>query len=473
MELPDGMKSELVRIQTIGNSSNHIWSHGRSTLHLCSGEIYSFFGSSISGKNELSAMLEGLSKPRNTEISILGRKIAAPDEIRRNVHTMAPVNYSIANWTIAEYLLLTASKPRVPFLRPNAVILEAQDIVDRLGFSMDVRKKMNCISEHTKRIVDIVKAYIKNAVILLIKDPFEGVGLERIREFRELTSSLLHRGALAVVNTPSESVNRMLGDHYIFFRNGNIVRKIAADTVDNDDRLKKALFESGIGDKSRSEERTELAPFSDNEAFAAQGIHFSSGRSFSLELQRGQVAMIIVPDRRDKLELFTQLSGREVRKGVVFRVDGRLKKLRSIADFVEYRIVSSENIGTENELFPGMTADENILIPSLSKISGLWYLLAGKRIRQSVAMDYTREFPVIDTEHHIRTVFTRWMVFRPRVLILLDPFVQCGASGEHLITSFIRRLTSRGTIIIIIQSRERDIGIAGSKTYHITEEIHT
>ena len=120
-----------------------------------------------------------------------------------------------------------------------------------------------------------------------------------------------------------------------------------------------------------------------------------------------------------------------------------------------------------------MTIDENILMPSLSKISGFAYLLNGNRIVESIREEYSgvvpidEDYTVLETTHKIAIVFSRWIVFRPRVLVLLEPFLQCGAAGESAVASYIHRLSMLGTIVIIVQSRERDSGIEESVTYFI------
>ena len=467
------MKSELVRVQAIGDFSNTTWRHERSKLHLFSGETYGFFGTSKSGKNELSAMLAGLEKFQNTEIYLEGQRVRSAEAMRENAHTIAPINYSITNWSVAEYVLLPRLKYRSPFLNMNTIVRDAQNLIDGLGFPIDARDNMGRIPEYTKRIADLVTAYTKNAKVLVIHDSFEGIRLEDIKEFLLMIKAMLQRGAVAIINTPSEAINQMLADQYIFFRKGNVVRKIAANKVAAEARQKQALFGPGLRDDGRSDVTGPPNHTDAPTTFAVQGMHFGDGRVVSFELQSGQIAVVVAPDQREKLALFAFLSGREVQKGAVFRINGRVAKLRSIADFVRRKVVSSENIGTDHELFSRMTVAENILMPSLSKISGFWYLLTGKRIQKSVGHHriemtlHGRDYAALETEHSISIVFARWMVFRPRVLVLLDPFVQCGAAGESLVASYLHHLSRGGTIVIIIQSRDRTIGIAGSTTYYL------
>ena len=51
----------------------------------------------------------------------------------------------------------------------------------------------------------------------------------------------------------------------------------------------------------------------------------------------------------------------------------------------------------------------------------------------------------------------RWYVLKPKVLILLEPFLHCDVYGTSIIKSYIKKFTDMGTAVIIIKAREKNI----------------
>lgn len=464
------MKSELLRIRPIGDSSKNVCSHGRSGLHLFPGEIYGFFGKSLSGKNEVTSILEGSAEFGNTEIYLNNRRIVTPEDIYGHVHCLSPINYKISEWSVAEYLMLMAKEDKSPFFRMSSILKVAQSFIDDLGFSIDANTKLGRMNEFQKRLVDLVKAYSRNVHILIIKDPFEGVAIEDIHRFKVFLDRFLGHTRVAIIDTPSEPFNRILSHQYVFFQKGNIVRKIDAFNVENDETLKEVFFGSENTMDNGSLPRSDLGNSRTTATYIVQGLRLQSGQELSLDLRSNQILTILVSDQQEKRDIFSVLSGRRIQKGTKFLIDGRVVKLRSIADCVRWKIVSSEKIGTDYELFSRMTLDENILIPSLFKIPEWSYFIVGNKINRSLSQNKLEmelpndEYADLDINHKLRIVFNRWLIFRPRVLFLLEPFLQCGAAGESVVISFIHRLSQQGSIVIIIQSRKREAGIAGSLT---------
>ena len=119
------------------------------------------------------------------------------------------------------------------------------------------------------------------------------------------------------------------------------------------------------------------------------------------------------------------------------------------------------HMGSEEEVFAGMSAGENLLIPSLRKISSLEYIansskiprMLGEKLGQAeVAPDAAADS--LGVNDIINITLERWYIYNPKVLILFEPFARCDLMGVSIVKSYIKKFANRGSAVIIIKSRE-------------------
>ena len=108
-------------------------------------------------RNEITRMVEGRAELGHTELYIDNKRVLAQESMRTFVHSVTPLNYSITEWSIAEYLMLNGPAFKKPLLKTKGIVRDAQSLLDRMGFAIDARSKMGRTSEYTKRLVDLAK----------------------------------------------------------------------------------------------------------------------------------------------------------------------------------------------------------------------------------------------------------------------------------------------------------------------------
>ena len=169
--------------------------------------------------------------------------------------------------------------------------------------------------------------------ILIIRDPMEGVALSDILQFRALLSNFVQTDRVAIINTPSEALNRMLASQYVFFRQGNVVRKVAASTLEANTNLARNLFGPQEGDERASLLGVNVGAQNRAFTYTATGINVGNEKGLHLHLQSGQIVTIVAPVQRKKIDMFELLSGRVTRKGTSFWINDRRIKSNTVTEF--------------------------------------------------------------------------------------------------------------------------------------------
>ena len=119
------------------------------------------------------------------------------------------------------------------------------------------------------------------------------------------------------------------------------------------------------------------------------------------------------------------------------------------------------HMGSKEEVFTHMSAGQNLLLPSLGKISSVEYIASSGRISKMLKQNMDSDAMMPDMEAGdleindlISITLERWYIYNPKVLVLFEPFAQCDVYGVSIVKSYIKKFANRGTAVIILKSRE-------------------
>lgn len=461
------MKREILRISDLNYRHERMPALENISLCILEGECVGFFGLSYSGKNFLVSLLTGKVEGASGKFSfsIDAQKVDSNKELKEKVYHMTAQNYLIGDWTVAEYIGLVDSRGFGLILRKGAIEEKASQLFAELGLEMDVSRKLRDISEAEKRIVDLVKALNKGARLVVIEDEFEGMDAEDIRLFQETMKRLIAGRMAVIISSNSYMVMQTLSDKYVFFNKGRIVKKCARKSIRDREQLEGYL----LGDTllSLESEPDRQAPEHngrENVIYRVKGLRLQNGEQREFAFAKGEVTTFLILNGREKEEFFLALSGRRRDDKTVYLLDGIRLAAAGTDLFVKNKIVSVKNMGGSEELFSKMTVEENLLMPSLSKLSAWDYIAASGGLMKMVSRDGGAKDVEQNTltgnlkiNEMIRLILERWYFYNPRVLVLFEPFIMCDAQGISIVKAYIRKFAQRGTAVIICQSRDEYI----------------
>jgi len=456
------MKKEVLRIRDIklqnktGNELKYI------NFYLLEGEITGFLGLENSGKDILVNILSGKQRFDSGFVSVYGERIITSDDLANFVYKMKDSNYFIEDWSVAEYIGLVDNRLFGGILRKKALIDVVQKIFDILKIEIAVHRKLGDLSEIEKRLVDIAKAYQKDAKILIIEDEFDGLSQKEIQCFKTELMRIICGRMTVIINNHSDMVTGILAEKLIIFKKGEIVKKCMAECIRNSEYLEKYLMGTSIRSQKKTLDNMRLNQTGQSETiYRIAHVKNKSGKEMEFLFQRGEITTILVLDRKEKEKIFKILSGRIKVAGVKRWISETFCEFEDISDYVRHRIISIMYLGNIEELLPGMSIGENILMPSLNKISSLEYTLTEhkmikvleKEIERSgiIKNEKIRELGIND---RITLTLERWYVYSPKVIILFEPFALCDTYGVALVKSYINKIASGGTAVIVVKSRE-------------------
>lgn len=468
------MKKELLRINRLNYNYTRTRKLENVSFCILEGECIGFLGLSYSGKDLMTSLLRGelTEGDGSGAIYLGGQKVNDWEVLGKEIYYMCPDNYVIEDWTVAEYLCLVDSGWAGSFWRKGALNEEAGECFAELELDFDIFSRMRDLSELEKRIVDVVKAYRKGARIIIIEDEFDGVSQTDIIKFGKIIRRLIQRKLGVIVNSNSNFIMSELSDKFIIFDRGHVVKKCAREYIKNEEQLERFLLgENVLPPREKIEERTQMSWKEEDIVYRIRNLKIFQDDVKSLNFVRGEVVTLLTLNRRKKELLFLILSGRINVENVHYILNGERYDNIDCSELTRKKVVSVRALGSREEVFEHMTVGENLMLPSLEKISFWDYIRSSRNIRKMI-LEENHNLKDVKAEElgineRIQMTLERWYIFNPLVLILFEPFALCDVNGVDIVKKCVKKFSNNGTTVIIVSTREEYVEDISDQIMHI------
>jgi len=142
---------------------------------LRAGEIHAICGENGAGKSTLIKILAGVERLDAGEMIVGGRRIEVNSPslaLQNGVATIYQENSLFQYLSVAENIFLGDELRRLPgVVDRSAMLARARSLLDRLGASIDVGAPVSSLGGAGQKIVEIARAFRRNASILVMDEP--------------------------------------------------------------------------------------------------------------------------------------------------------------------------------------------------------------------------------------------------------------------------------------------------------------
>ncbi len=391
-----------------------------------------------------------------------GKEVRHARELRSCVRYICMQESVLDNWTVAEYLGMRHAHSFIGVRQKQVMKEYAEEKLRNLGCKVEVSRLMSEISELDRRTARIIHEAEKGAQLLIIEDECIGMKTTEIREYASVIHKISESGVSVLFRSRSLQISESVCREFLVFRRGRLVKRWKQNEKADLELLPQYL----LGDTIAAEIRTLLRTQRNIRArkdiiYQVQDLWLSGKKSW-FRLYEGEVSAYVVENNLYCRELFEHLSGRKISPSTRYYLGFRELHCRNVKGFIHFRIVSTILGNEDDYLFRNMSVEDNILLPSLQKFSTLRYFQQSENLhrasRELVWGDPNKrgneQIRSADQSSRIRIEMERWFMFRPKVLILFEPFSSCDAYGASLISSYIKRFANAGTSVILVKSNE-------------------
>ncbi|MCB2145058.1 MAG: ABC transporter ATP-binding protein [Deltaproteobacteria bacterium] len=227
-------KIETLEMINIYKSFQGVRANDNINLKVSSGEILGLLGENGAGKTTLMNILYGIYQPDAGEIRVNGHRISIDSPKASIDHGIGMVHQHfmlIQNHTVIENIALGYA--RAPMLFPQKKM--RQSIVsfsEKFNFNIDPDKKVWQLSAGEQQRVEIIKALVNGAGLLILDEPTSVLTPQETRDFFHVLEKMRKDGQMIILISHKLDEIKKICDRVTVLRKGRVVGHACTEQMD-------------------------------------------------------------------------------------------------------------------------------------------------------------------------------------------------------------------------------------------------
>jgi ABC-type sugar transport system ATPase subunit len=467
----DGTAPALVTIEGVSKTYGAVRALSDVSFSIRSGVVHGLVGANGAGKSTLIKCLAGIEQPDGGVISIDGAPVQIAKPSDADALGLAFIHQEmsmIPGWSVLRNLLLGRHLPkRLGLIDWRPARARATVVADRLGYRFGLDANVDTLSTADKWLVLIGRALMDDARLIAMDEPTASLSATEADRLHGIIRDLTATGTAVVFVSHRLDEVSALCDDVTVFKDGAVTRRAVGEPM-----TKPQLISAIVGRDLELAERGRdiTSPATGTPVLDVRDV--SDGglvKDASLRVHAGEVVGLAGLVGAGRSELAGTVYGSRPRASGEVLLDGVPVAFREPADAVARGIGLVPEERRSQGLFLDRSIDFNINVASVATLraSRWWPLLRLREARKRAieiagrmtvkARDVSQPVGSLSGGNQQKVAIARWLVERPRLLILDEPSrgVDVGARAE--IHRIVRRLAEEGTAILAISSDNEEL----------------
>ena len=460
-----GGPEALCRLSGIGKHFAGAWACRNVDLTVHAGEVHAVLGENGAGKSTLMKLLHGVYQPDEGSIEVAGRPLsfASPRDAEMAGIAMIPQELDLfPDLSVCENLYVGRSRPRTRFGAFDwaAMRREARSVFEKLGIDMDVRAPVRSLSSASAQMVEIARALIRDARIVLMDEPTAALSQQEADRLFAIVRDLCARGVGVVYITHRLEEVFENADRVTVMRDGARVHTGPSGELDTH-----SLVELMVGRPlQKFFHRTARAP--GDVALKVEGLtRRGAFADVSFELRRGEILGLAGLIGAGRSELAQAIFGIAPADRGTITVDGRPVAIDTAATALKHGIAYLPEERRSQGLHLSFSSPWNIAFGNLGAITSLGWVSPGRE--RTTAAGYQSMFSIrgdmsqpvggLSGGNQQKVLLSKLLFQKPDIIMLDEPTrgVDVGARAE--IYRIIDELANAGKAILMISSELNEV----------------
>lgn len=459
------MRTEILRMDHVYMGDEHENLLEDFHLSVFEGELVNIMGLSASGKDAIWQYFSGNLAKKSGTITLNHREYENVKGSRESQKVLCVGRQSalISQLSVAENLFVVAPKRNHKWWIPSKSIrTQAKILLNE--FAPDIRENMR-IAQLTRaqcHIVELMRAITVEARVVVLDDVLQFYGQTDIVQMINTVNLLLKRKISIIYVSHCHDYLTDLADRIVLLRGGRRVRTFYPE--DYDRNLCRQLLVGGEEIENHARETTR----SDEVIFSMEHMVLQPGiTDVSLKLYKGEIVGLYDLENEANQCIAEMIAGNVRPEGGRMFLGGGEYSPSRLDDAIRSNVgYISRDIRYQSLVYPMSFAD-NLFLPVMRKTARL------KGFIDTSVLDYlSREYfedmgieerykslPVRNFDSYIQAdiLFQRWLLFRPTVLVCVDPYSRADVIMQGIIFEKLHAMAAGGTTIVISSPDKRDL----------------
>ncbi len=438
----------------------------KAAFDLADGEIHALMGENGAGKSTLMKILTGVYPKEGGTVYVDGKEVSYTHPKQAEEAGIVFIHQElnvVHDMTVEENMFLGKEiKNSFGMLDKKSMRETVKEILKKLGVTINPQDKLSDLSVGRQQMVEIAKALMADAKILIMDEPTAALTLSETEILFKVIRDLKAKGVSIVYISHRMEEIFELCDRITILRDGEYVGTKPIPELEMNDVVKMMIGRE-IGDRFPKEDNA-----TDKTIFEVRNLVKEKViKDVSFSVKAGEILGVSGLMGAGRTEIMHSIFGMmKLDSGEIYIEDKKVN-IKNPLDAKKLGIgFITEDRKTEGLLLP-FSIRENISLTNLDLISNsLGILNKSKEIeisKQSSEDFKIRAFGIEQVTEGLsggnqqKVVFAKWVAANPKILILDEPTrgVDIGAKKE--IYSIMNRLTKNGVAIIMVSSELPEI----------------
>lgn len=431
-----------------------------------SGEVCALVGENGAGKSTLLKVLSGVLHADSGSCYLDGEELRfrdPVDAINRGISIISQERQLVPNLTVMENIFMEGLPTRVlGFVDFRKMERETQEIIDAFKLPIKPRQKVCDLSVAHQQMVEIMKAYRRNSLVIAFDEPTAPLSEGEITALFQVISDLKKAGKIILYVSHRLQELFVIAEHIVVMKDGELVIQVTPQSTDVQ-QLVSYMVGRDLGDVFDELDRNDQIG---EVVLEARGLTNSYIKDISFELHRGEIlgfSGLVGSGRTETARAI--FSADPITAGEIF-IEGRQASIQDPSDAIRLGIGLCPEDRKEQGLILLASVKHNISLPNLEQITKHGFIDTNAE-RMMVEREVERlkiKTPTIEKQtielsggNQQKVILGRWLAAGLKVLILDEPTKGIDAGAKAEIYQIVCDLAKMGLGILFISSELTEV----------------
>ncbi len=424
------------------------------------GEVVAFLGENGAGKSTLLKILNGDYHPTKGRVRIGGREVSfsSPnDAIAAGVSVIYQERQLASFLSIAENIFIGNMPKKGILIDFGELNRKAKAIIEEFGLSVSPAERVKDISVAYQQMVEIMKAYSRNADIICFDEPTAPLTDAEIPILFRIIRKLKKMNKVIIYVSHRMNELFQIADRVIVFKDGKFVADKKMTETDEPELIR-LMVGRDLGDVFQSLKRNKKQG---EVVLEMNRVTTDRIKEVSLQVHAGEILGLSGLAGAGRTETARAVFGADPMVSGEMFLDGQAYRPKSPRDAMDHGIA----LCPEDRKLEGLalirSVKENIDVSILNRLTRAGFVDEKKEaefIRQSIE-DFSIKTPSPEQKtlylsggNQQKIILARWLAIRPKLVIFDEPTkgIDVGAKAE--IYQMICDTAGSGAAVILISS---------------------
>ncbi len=447
-------------------------------LDIRAGEVMGLIGENGAGKSTLIKIISGIYQPTAGSVYLDGEEVSIRNygEAKALGISIVPQEFNLINTlTVYENIFLgNEVLLRSGLLDKGEMRRQSIEQLEQLKMSLNVNRLVGDLSVAEKQMVEISKALMLHARILIMDEPTTMLTGHEVETLFNLMRELKRQGVTIIFVSHKLKEVKAICDRVTVLRDGLLISVDPIEEVEERDLARKMIGRdfTQVFPAKKIRDRDDVILEVKNLG-VRNLIH-----DVSFSLRRGEILGFAGLVGAGRTELFEAIMGLRRVEGGTIAINGEEAKIRHPRDAVDLGMgyISEDRQG--KGIVANFDVPKNITLITLKDYKK--HLLIDFKKEERRAEEFRKTFRIVAASQKAALRFfsggnqqkvylARWVETEPEILIFDEPTRGIDVNSKREIYEFIHLLAERGVSCVIISSEMEEVIGLCSRVYVMRE----